>query len=250
MKNEQRIVLITGGNSGIGKAIAQAFVADSKVIIVGRNEERLQSAVAELGDNCKAFKADVSQRKQIEEIIKHVGETYGRLDVLVNNAGFVEGTLSTMELTELEQAWDAMCDTILKGSFLLSHAAAQYLAKPGGRIINISSIAALTGGRNPGAAGYAAAKAGLHGLTYGVAKELSPQGITVNSIAPGFIADTLFTGHWSDTAVQGIVQQTPVGRSGNVNDIAATARYLASQEASFVTGQVINVNGGWLFGRG
>jgi 3-oxoacyl-[acyl-carrier protein] reductase len=128
-------------------------------------------------------------------------------------------------------------------------AVAPYLVRPGGRIINISSIAAFTGGSRAGSVAYAASKSGLLGLTYGFARELSPQGITVNAIAPGFIANTGFTGAWSEERVQSIVSETPIGRAGHVNDIAAATLYLASPEASFVTGEVLNVNGGWLFGH-
>jgi 3-oxoacyl-[acyl-carrier protein] reductase len=123
------------------------------------------------------------------------------------------------------------------------------LPRPGGRIINISSIAAFTGGSRPGAIGYAAAKAGLLGMTYALARELSPQGITVNAVAPGFIANTEFTGAWSEERIQSIVAQTPVGRAGDANDVAEAVLFLASPEASFITGEVLNVNGGWLFGR-
>jgi 3-oxoacyl-[acyl-carrier protein] reductase len=121
------------------------------------------------------------------------------------------------------------------------------MPRSGGRIVNISSIAAFTGGSRAGSTAYAAAKAGVLGLTYGLARELSPQGITVNAIAPGFIASTGFTGDWSEERVRGIIEQTPVGRGGHPDDIAAATLYLASPEASFVTGEVLNVNGGWLF---
>ena len=131
----------------------------------------------------------------------------------------------------------------------MAMAVAPHLPRPGGRIINVSSIAAFTGGSRPGAVAYAAAKAGLIGMTYALARELSPQGITVNAVAPGFVAGTEFTGQWSEERVRGIVAETPVGREGHPNDIAAAVRYLASPDASFVTGEVLNVNGGWLFGR-
>jgi 3-oxoacyl-[acyl-carrier protein] reductase len=131
----------------------------------------------------------------------------------------------------------------------MAMAVVPHLPRPGGRIINISSIAAFTGGSGGGAIGYAAAKAGVLGLTYGLARALSADGITVNAIAPGFIAETGFTGAWSEERVRGIVAQTPVGRGGAAEDIATAARYLASPEASFVTGEILNVNGGWLFGR-
>lgn len=169
--------------------------------------------------------------------------------MLVNAAGFVRGVTTDMPLDEAEREWDAVHDTNLKGSFLMTVAVAPHMPRPGGRIIYISSIAAFTGGSRAGSTAYAAAKAGLHGLTYGFARELSSQGITVNTVAPGFIADTGFTGAWSEERVRGIVEQTPVGRSGHVNDVAAAVHYLASPEASFVTGEVLNVNGGWLFGH-
>lgn len=248
--NKERVVLVTGGNSGIGKAIAQFFCGQSKVVIVGRDEERLQSTAEELGNNVTWIKADVANREQVKMTIDTIKDKFEKLDVLVNNAGYINATTTDMSLEEAEEAWDGMVNTILKGSYLMSMAAAPILERPGGRMINISSIAALTGGRNPGAAGYAAAKAGLHGLTYGLARELSPQGITVNTVAPGFIADTGFTGNWPDQAINGIVQQTLVNRAGHVNDIASAVGYLSSPEASFVNGEIFNVNGGWVFGRG
>lgn len=222
-----RVVVVTGGNSGIGQAIAQAFAHDdARVIIIGRNEQTLRATA-------------------VTAIVEHSDH----IDVLVNAAGFVRGITTSDPLDAAEQLWDEVLDTNLKGSFLMAMAAAPHLTRPGGRIINISSIAAFTGGSRPGAMAYAAAKAGLLGLTYGLARELSPQGITVNAIAPGFIADTGFTGEWPDDRVRGIVAQTPVGRAGGVDDIAAAALYLASPEASFITGEVLNVNGGWLFGH-
>jgi 3-oxoacyl-[acyl-carrier protein] reductase len=140
-------------------------------------------------------------------------------------------------------------DTNLKGSFLMTMATVSHMPRPGGRIISISSIAAFTGGSGVGATAYAAAKAGLLGLTYGFARELSPQGITVNAIAPGFIANTEFTGHWSQQRVDSLIADTPVGRAGHGDDIASAVLYLASAEASFVSGEVLHVNGGKLFGR-
>ena len=143
----------------------------------------------------------------------------------------------------------SVIDINLKGSLLMAVATAPHLNRPGGRIINISSIAAFNGGNPIATTGYAAAKAGLHGLTYGLARELSPQGITVNAIAPGFIADTGVTGRWSEERIESIISDTPVGRPGQPEDVAAAALYLASREASFVTGEIMNVNGGRMFGR-
>jgi 3-oxoacyl-[acyl-carrier protein] reductase len=243
-----RVVIVTGGSTGIGRAIASAFVnAGDHVVIIGRRLDTLQMAANDIGASYQ--QADVSQRQQVITAVQNILDQYGTIDVLINNAGFVQGVLTTMPIEEAEQAWDDQINTNLKGAFLMSIAAAPHLRRPGGRIINISSIAAFTGGSRAGSTGYAASKAGLHGLTYGLARELSSQGITVNAIAPGFIAHTEFTGGWSDERVAGIVAQTPAGRPGSPDDIAASALYLASPAASFVTGQILNVNGGWLFGH-
>jgi 3-oxoacyl-[acyl-carrier protein] reductase len=250
MNKTPRVIIITGGGSGIGRAIAEAFArAGDHVVIVGRTESTLQTAVAESGLPITWQTANVGDRVQVERVVAAVVAQFGRVDVLINAAGFVRGITSDMPLDEAERLWDEVLDTNLKGSFLMALAVAPHLPSPGGRIINISSIAAFTGGSRPGAVAYAAAKAGLHGLTYGLARELSPQGITVNTIAPGFIADTGFTGAWDEERIQSIVSQTPVGRAGRAEDIAAAALYLASPQASFVTGEILNVNGGWLFGH-
>lgn len=245
-----RVVVITGGGSGIGQAIAEAFARNNdQVVIIGRNEERLRAIAQALGPNVSWQRTDVGQREQVSTTVASIVKQLGRIDVLVNNAGFVLGITTDTSIDEAERLWDEVLATNLKGAFLMTMAVAPHLPRPGGRIINISSIAAFTGGSRPGAMAYAAAKAGLHGLTYSLARELSPQGITVNAVAPGFIANTGFTGQWPEERVQGIIVQTPVGRAGHTNDIAAAALYLASPEASFVTGEVLNVNGGWLFGR-
>jgi 3-oxoacyl-[acyl-carrier protein] reductase len=248
--SSQRVVVLTGGNSGMGQATAAAFAqANEHVIIIGRSEERLQATVQELGSNVTWMKADVSQRSQVEGAVADIIEQFGYVDVLINAAGFVLGVTTDLPLDEAEHLWDEVVDTNLKGSFLMAVAVAPHMTRPGGRIVNISSIAAFTGGSRAGSMAYAAAKAGVLGLTYGLARELSPQGITVNAIAPGFIANTGFTGQWSEERVRGIIAETPVGRGGHVNDVVAAALYLSSPEASFVTGEVLNVNGGWLFGH-
>ena len=248
--NSQRVVVITGGNSGMGQAIAAAFArANEHVVIIGRSEERLRATAQELVSNVTWLKADVSQRSQIEGAVADIARQFEHIDVLINAAGFVLGVTTDLPLDEAERLWDEVVDTNLKGSFLMAAAVAPRMTRPGGRIINISSIAAFTGGNRAGSTAYAAAKAGVLGLTYGLARELSPQGITVNAIAPGFIANTGFTGEWSQERVRGIIAETPVGRGGHVNDVVAAALYLSSPEASFVTGEVLNVNGGWLFGH-
>jgi 3-oxoacyl-[acyl-carrier protein] reductase len=247
-----RTILITGGNSGIGRATATAFVREgANVVIIGRREEALRATAQELGPRITWQRADVTQREQIAAAVAATIRQFGSIDVLVNNAGTsaTSAVKTDLPLEEAERYWDEDLNIHLKGGFLVTMAVAPHLPRPGGRIINISSIAAFTGGSRAGTIAYAAAKAGLIGMTYGLARELSSQGITVNAIAPGFIANTGFTGGWPEERVKGIIDQIPVGRGGRAEDIAAAVLYLASPEASFVTGEILNVNGGWLFGR-
>jgi len=250
MTQQKRNIIITGGNSGMGRAMAEAFArTGSQIAIIGRDQDTLRDTAEALTPHVSWYQADVSQRQQVQITVANIVEQWGHVDVLINAAGFVRGVTTDMPLEEAESEWDAVIDTNLKGSFLMTVAVAPYLVRPGGRIIYISSIAAFTGGSRAGSTAYAAAKAGVLGLTYGFARELSSQGITVNAVAPGFIANTGFTGAWSEERIRGIIEQTPAGRGGHVNDIAAAVLYLASPEASFVTGEVLNVNGGWLFGH-
>jgi 3-oxoacyl-[acyl-carrier protein] reductase len=248
--HQPRNIIVTGGNGGMGGAITRAFASiGDRVTIFGRNCATLREAAETLGQQVTWKQVDVSHRIEVAEAVSEVVNEFGNIDVLVNAAGFVLGATTAMPLDEAEQMWDAVIDTNLKGSFLMAVAVGPHMTRPGGRIINISSIAAFTGGSRAGSMAYAAAKSGLHGLTYGLARELSPQGITVNAIAPGFVANTGFTGDWSEERVRGIIAETPVGRAGHVDDIAAAVLYLASPEASFVTGEVLSVNGGWIFGH-
>ncbi|SRR6266849_1095023 len=244
------IVLITGGNSGIGRAIAEAFVrVDAQVIIIGRNQETLSTTAQALSSSVAWYQTDVSLRNQVATTVASIVKQFGQIDVLVNAAGFMKRVSTNTPLHEAEQLWDEVLNTNLKGCFLMTIAVAPHLKRPGGRVINISSMAAFTGGSRPGTMAYAAAKAGLHGLTYSLARELSPQGITVNAIAPGFIEHTRSTSDWSEERVQRTITETPVGRMGCVNDIVYATLYLASPEASFITGQILNINGGLLFGH-
>lgn len=240
-------VVVTGGSSGIGYAIAEAFAPEADLVIIGRDPDRLTAAAEKLG--ATALTADVGVLDHVERAANVIRDEHGKVDVLVNCAGFITAVTPTTPLREAAAAWDAVLDANLRGAFLMSQALMPFLAEPGGRIVNISSIAAVTGGSGSGALAYAAAKAGLVGLTYSQARGLGPRGITANAVAPGFVADTGFTGGWSESRVQAITAQTPVGRPGHVNDIAEAVRYLASPQASFVTGQVLHVNGGWAFGR-
>lgn len=247
--NDRRVVIVTGGGTGMGRAIAEAFARDGEqVVILGRREEVLRDTAEAVGAAWR--RADVSCREEVAAAVAGVVREFGRIDVLVNNAGFVRGVSTRMALEEAERAWDDEIGTNLKGAFLMSLAVAPHLARPGGRIVNVGSIAAYTGGSRGGAIGYAAAKAGVHGLTVGLARELSAEGITVNTVAPGLVAGTeFFGGPLPDERLRSLVGQIPAGRPGSPEDVAAAVRFLASPEAAYVTGEVLNVNGGWLFGR-
>lgn len=248
---QERIVIVTGGGSGIGKAIASQFAnQNDQVIIIGRTESKLKMACEAIGKNADYIVADISQRIQVEQAIQTIVETYNTVDVLVNNAGFVERLDATMPLEDAEAIWDSQLGTNLKGAMLLSVGLAPFLRRDGGRIINISSIAAYTGGSRGGVIGYAAAKAGLHGLSCALARELSPQGITVNTISPGLIGETdFFGGGLTAERIRSVSEQIPVGRPGKPSEIASLVCFLASPQAAYITGEIIHANGGWLFGH-
>jgi len=249
MTAQNQIVVITGGSSGIGRAMAEAFVRNqAQVVIIGRREAALRAAADSMGVQCSWQRADVSQREQVATAVDAIVTQFGKIDVLINNAGESRGITAEMSLDQAEAVWDHELATNLKGAFLMALAVLPHLARPGGRIINVSSDGALTGGPGLRTIGYVSAKAGLLGLTRALAREYSPQGITVNTIAPGFIADTGATGRVPEEIVRDIAAQLPVARPGHVNDIAAAALFLASPDAGFITGEVLNVNGRRHFG--
>jgi 3-oxoacyl-[acyl-carrier protein] reductase len=240
-----RIAVVTGGASGIGFGISEALAQKGyNVVLVGRDEGRLRSATEKLGSKTSWRRADVGRREEVEAALNDLN----RVDLLVNAAGFIRIVSLATPTDEADANWDAVIQANLKGSFLMAHAAAPRLASPGGRVINISSIGAQTGGSRPGGLAYSASKAGLHGLTYALARELAPRGITANAITPGFIANTGFTGAWSEERIATIVAETPMGRPGTPDDVAGAVLWLASSAGSFVTGAVIPVNGGWRIG--
>ncbi len=249
----QRLVVVTGGGTGIGRAFAGVFAAEGEqVVLVGRREGVLTEAAeqlqAEAPDGRVVWhRCDVSKPDEVETfrnwLTSEIGST---VDVIVNNAGGINNVSDDAPLQEAAAAaWETLGGNLV-GTYLMVHALLPYLRRPGGRIVNISSIAALRGGGGM----YSAAKAGVIGLTYSLAGDLGPVGITVNAIAPGFVLDTEFFGdRMTEEGVQRRITQTPMRRAGQPRDIAAAVRYLASDEASFVTGEVLHVNGGWLFGR-
>jgi 3-oxoacyl-[acyl-carrier protein] reductase len=232
---------VSGGGTGIGRAIAAAFArAGDDVTIVGRRAEVLD-AVAKEFDNVTAVAADLSVPADAER----VAATLDGVDVVVNNAGgaVYDGPLSTLD--DHANAWRAELDANVLTAVLLTNALLPKLTRPGGRVILMSSVAAVRGGGI-----YGAAKAALHGWAYALAAKLGPDGVTVNVVAPGYVADTEFFGdRMSPEFHESRVRQTLVGRAGAPDDIAATVSYLASESAGYVTGQIIHVNGGSALGR-
>lgn len=240
--------LITGGSGGIGRAIGHTIVqAGGRVVLVGRDGSKLASIADQLGPQAAWRRADVADAEQVRESVHSALAELGGLDVLVAGAGYGTYFATTTPFEEAVRSWDEEVGVNLRGAFLTIQAAAPHITRPGGRIITISSIAAFTGGSSPGAMAYAAAKAGLLGLTRGVARELSGEGVTVNTIAPGYIETAFHEGRPPEAAAAA-AKQIPAGRLGKPDDVAAAVRYLISPDASYVTGQVLHVNGGWWFG--
>jgi len=244
-----KIALVTGGSRGLGRAISLAFAgqgADVAINFRGNVDaaEAVVRAVESLGRRAVAVAGDTSQgRDACEAIVKAALDAFGTIDILVNNAGITRDNLiMRMDADE----WDAVIDTNLSGPFWMTRAIARPMLKArAGRIINMSSAAGRMG--NAGQANYAAAKAGLIGLTKTTARELASRGITCNAIAPGLITTDL-TSDLPEAATEALKSLTPLGYIGAVEDVAAAAVYLASDEARYVTGQVIGVDGGIVMG--
>ncbi|MCM8784211.1 MAG: 3-oxoacyl-[acyl-carrier-protein] reductase [Candidatus Omnitrophica bacterium] len=242
---KDKVTIVTGGARGIGKEIALRFAQEgAKLVICDINEEELGRAKAEIlnFDKCvSTFKVDVSSREDIEKMVGNVLDNSQRIDILINNAGITrDGLILRMD----EADWDKVIEVNLKSVFNCTKAVAKVMLKQKeGRIINISSIIGLIG--NAGQANYSASKAGIIGFTKSVAKELASRGITVNAIAPGFI-QTEMTDRLPQDIKEKMLEKIPLGRFGAPRDIAEVALFLASESASYITGQVIVVDGGMI----
>jgi 3-oxoacyl-[acyl-carrier protein] reductase len=242
---EGKIAVVTGASRGIGRAIAEDLAANGAALVVNYNAsasaaEEVVARIVENGGMAVAVQADVSDFAAAQQLIKTTLDTYGHIDILVNNAGT---TSDTLLLSMKESQWDTVLDTNLKSVFNCCKAAARPMVrrKNGGRIINISSVSGIVG--QPGQANYAASKAGIIGFTKSLAKELGSRKITVNAVAPGFVLTELTSG-LSEELVQKTLEFIPLGRWGEVDEIANVVTFLASDKASYITGHVIQVDGG------
>ena len=235
-----RAALVTGASGGIGAAIARTLHAQgAAVALSGTRRDALDALAAELGERAFVCPADLTQADQAERLVEAAEQAAGPLAILVNNAGMTRDTLA---LRMSDGDWQAVLDLDLSAPFRLARAALRgMLRRRAGRIINISSIVGATG--NAGQANYAAAKAGLLGLTKALAQEVASRGITVNAVAPGFV-DTAMTTRLSEQQRTRLTESIPLGRIGKPEDVAAAVTYLASDEAAWVTGATLHVNGG------
>ena len=235
-----KTALVTGATGGIGGAIAKALHAQGCTVgISGRNEEKLKALASELGERVSILPADLSQDDAVANLVAAANEALGQIDILVNNAGLTRDGLS-MRMSD--EDWQTVIDVNMSATFKLAKAAlAQMMKRRSGRIINIASVVGVTG--NPGQCNYVASKAGMIGWSKAMAAEIASRGITVNCIAPGFIA-TAMTDALTDEQKEKINSTIPAGKMGASEDIASASAYLASDEAGYITGQTIHVNGG------
>lgn len=241
---ERKVVFVTGGSRGIGKAIALKYAQNGYNVVINyvsdkTNVEELKKKFEELKVECLIEKADVSKSEEVEQIVKKTIEKFKKIDVLINNAGITrDGLLMRMK----EEDFDKVIEINLKGTFLVTKSVIPYmLKKRDGKIINLASVVGVTG--NAGQCNYSASKAGIIGFTKSIAKELASRNIRANAIAPGFI-DTDMTSVLADEVKNSINAQIPMKRMGTAQEIANVAYFLGCEESSYITGQVINIDGG------
>ena len=241
---ENKIVLVTGAGRGIGASIAKRFASEGAEVIINYsgNDEAAQKTVDEItaiGGQAQKYKCSVNDSESVKVMIDEIIKKFGRIDILVNNAGITKDGLM---LRMTDEDFDRVIDVNLKGTFNCTKYVSKYMLKQkSGKIINISSVVGLSG--NAGQVNYSASKAGIIGITKSAAKELSSRGITVNAVAPGYV-DTDMTKVLSDNIRNEILKNIPLQRMGNVEDISNCVAFLASEDASYITGQVISVDGG------
>lgn len=242
-----RVALVTGASQGIGYACARKLAeSGAAVIVAARNQQKLDELAGQItaaGGQAAAFAIDVNEEEQIKAGVKAAVAKFGKIDILVNNAGITKDTL----LMRMKRAdWDAVLNTNLTSAYLTTQQViGSMLKQRWGRIINVTSIFGQMG--QAGQANYASSKAGLIGFTMAVAREVGSRGITSNAVAPGFI-ETAMTEGLSEDLKKTALEMIPLGRIGTVQDVANAVRFLASDEASYITGHVLNVNGGMLMG--
>ena len=239
-KLDGKIALVTGASSGIGIGIAEALHAQgATVVLTGRREAELKAVAEKLGERAAVIPADLNDAAAPAALVEKVEADHGKLDILVNNAGFTRDMLA---LRMGDEDWNAVLEVDLNAPFRLARAALRGMMKRrSGRIVSIASIVGVTG--NAGQANYAAAKAGLIGMSKSLAQEVATRGVTVNVVAPGFIK-TAMTDALNDAQKTALMGRIPMGKMGASEDIAAAVTYLASDEASWVTGVTLHVNGG------
>ncbi|WP_431303354.1 3-oxoacyl-[acyl-carrier-protein] reductase [Sediminicoccus sp. BL-A-41-H5] len=237
-----KIALVTGASSGIGIGIAEALHAQgAHVVLTGRREAELNAVAAQLGERASVMPADLNDPAAPAALVDGIEAAHGRLDILVNNAGFTRDMLA---LRMGDEDWNAVLEVDLNAPFRLARAALRGMMKRrAGRIISIASIVGVTG--NAGQANYAAAKAGLIGMSKALAQEVAPRGVTINVVAPGFIA-TPMTDKLNEAQKTALLSRIPLAKMGSAKDVASAVTYLASDEAAWVTGTTIHVNGGML----
>jgi 3-oxoacyl-[acyl-carrier protein] reductase len=240
MRFQDKIVMVTGGAAGIGRVTAEAFAREgAKLAICDVNPQAGEAALAALGPEASFQKVDVASDADVAAWTEATVKRYGRIDVLVNNAGI---TRDSLLLRMKESDWDLVMSINLKGAFLCTRAVVRQMAQQrSGRIVNVASVVGVVG--NVGQANYVASKAGLIGFTKTVAREFAARGVTVNAVAPGYI-ETQMTAALSDKVKEMFLAQIPLARAGSPEDVAAAVTFLASDQAAYLTGQVLHVSGG------